>query len=258
MWWLDTNAAPGAAFCFWARSAGWLLLLLLALPAAAQTATTADPERAAHAIVAKTNALRERAGAPRVVIEKHLTQAAREFAKFLSRSDKYGHTADGRQPHERAQAHGYAYCIVLENIAYQFRSRGFAADELAQTLVAGWERSPGHRKNMLSPDVTQIGVGVARNERTGYYYAVQLFGRPKADMTSFSVANETSTHLSYRLGDRSYELAPRVTRTHKQCGADPLEFLLPGQTKPMPIAPAHGAHYVIGSDGRGGVELRKR
>jgi hypothetical protein len=233
------------------------VLILLSGPAAADKNKSADTEQAARLIVTGTNVFRQREGRAAIDSETQLTQAAREFAKFLSSSEKYGHTADGRQPHERAQQHGYEYCMILENIAYQFRSQGFETDELARSFVAGWERSAGHRKNMLNPDVTEIGVGVARNERSGYYYAVQMFGRPKADMASFSVANESNTDVSYRFGDRSYGLAPRVTRTHKHCGTDPLEFLLPGHTKPMQIAPAHGARYVIGSDGRGGVELRK-
>jgi uncharacterized protein YkwD len=41
-----------------------------------------------------------------------------------------------------------------------------------------WLGSPGHRGNLLSPDYTHIGVGVARIERNGSveYYAVQNFG----------------------------------------------------------------------------------
>jgi hypothetical protein len=31
---------------------------------------------------------------------------------------------------------------------------------------------------MLDPDVREIGVGVARSNKTGRYYAVEDFGRP--------------------------------------------------------------------------------
>ena len=40
-------------------------------------------------------------------------------------------------------------------------SSGFTPKELADGFLEGWKQSPGHRKNMLDPDVTQIGVGVA-------------------------------------------------------------------------------------------------
>jgi uncharacterized protein YkwD len=43
--------------------------------------------------------------------------------------------------------------------------------------VEGWKRSPGHRRNLLAREATQTGVAVARSDQ-GYYYAVQLFGRP--------------------------------------------------------------------------------
>ena len=253
-----TNAAPGAAFSFWARSLGLLLLFLLPLPATAAKQITADSERAARAIVTATNTLRKREGRARLDTQTQLTIAARGFARFLATSDLYSHTADGRQPHERAQQHGYEYCIVLENIAYQFRSQGFDTGELAQTFVAGWERSPGHRKNMLHPDVTQTGVGVARNERTGYYYAVQLFGRPKSDMTSFSVANETKMEVAYTLGGRSFALAPGVTRTHKQCGTDKLEFRWQDDGRPTVVVPAHGERYAIERAGSGSPRVRKQ
>ena len=45
--------------------------------------------------------------------------------------------------------------------------------------VEGWERSAAHRKNMLDRDATEIGVAVAHSPRTGRYYGVQVFGRPR-------------------------------------------------------------------------------
>ncbi len=37
------------------------------------------------------------------------------------------------------------------------------------------------RKNMLAPEVTETGVAVARSGKTGRYYAVQMFGRPRVN-----------------------------------------------------------------------------
>ena len=79
---------------------------------------------------------------------------------------------------ERARRHGYAWCFIAENIAYQYDSRGFATESLAHGIVEGWKKSAGHRRNLLAREATHTGVAVARSEKTGYYYAVQLFGRP--------------------------------------------------------------------------------
>ena len=38
-------------------------------------------------------------------------------------------------------------------------------------------KSPGHRKNLLSPAYTELGTGYATDNRGRAYY-VQVFGRP--------------------------------------------------------------------------------
>ena len=53
-------------------------------------------------------------------------------AAYMAKSGKFDHDADGRQPAQRIAAKGYRYCMVAENIAYEFSSRGFASSELAQ------------------------------------------------------------------------------------------------------------------------------
>src|SRR6266404_4082137 len=90
-----------------------------------------DTDNVAQRIVASTNDFRRQEGRSQIHRNQVLTETALEFARFLSRSDKFGHEADRRRPDERAKQHGYDYCIVLENIAYQYNSDGFKADELA-------------------------------------------------------------------------------------------------------------------------------
>ena len=46
---------------------------------------------------------------------------------------------------------------------------------------------------MLDADATETGISVARSEHTGYYYAVQMFGRPKSDAIEFQISNRSST-----------------------------------------------------------------
>src|SRR5207253_2501467 len=124
-----------------------------------------------------------------------LADTARDFAEFMARTDRYGHEADGQQPSQRATAHGYGYCMVAENIAFQYSSAGFRSGELARRFVEGWKQSPGHRHNMLEPDATETGVAVAQSPKSGRYYAVQMFGRPQALRVAFRIANRSTTTL---------------------------------------------------------------
>lgn len=135
--------------------------------------------QAADAVVERTNAFRKTQGLEPASVEPALERAAREFARFMAKTGKYGHTADGRRPPQRATAQGYEYCIVSENIAYQYRSSGYDSATLAREMVEGWKESPEHRKNMLEPAVTQTGVGIAQGD-DGRYFGVQMFGRPKS------------------------------------------------------------------------------
>ncbi len=158
-------------------------LFLLGLMAAATTlASGASPEldRVERLVVERTNQLRRAEGRAKVDPEVHLQRAAQAFADFMARTDKYGHEADGRKPSDRVTAHGYAYCLVSENISYQYSSEDFATAELAIRYFEGWKKSPGHRANMLERSAVDTAVAVARSARTGRYYAVQLFGRPRS------------------------------------------------------------------------------
>lgn len=194
--------------------APWLLLALVA----STPSVAADPAVAVSRIRAMTNELRTSQGVAAIAPDPRLSAAAQEFASFMARSGKYGHDADGRTPSQRAKGKGYDHCVVLENIAYQETNMVLAAEDLARIFMDGWENSPGHRKNMLDADVTQIGVGVAQAE-SGRYYAVQLFAQPENAMTNFEVRNRSAATIGYRVGETAYSLGPAAWRTHGVCRA---------------------------------------
>jgi hypothetical protein len=146
----------------------------------------------------------------------------------MARTGWYGHDADGNRPAERAKKYGYDACIVSENIGYQYSSALFTPEALAQGFVEGCKESPGHRKNLLDPDITQTGVGLAERE-PGTFFAVQMFGRPSAEPVSFEVSNGSGASIEYRLGERAYPLPPGVTRGHEVCRAEDLVFRLPAK-----------------------------
>src|SRR5258706_9308503 len=135
-------------------------------------------DHAAALVVDAANDFRREHRLPALERNARLTDTAREFAEYMAKTDRLSHTADGREPAQRVQSHGYDYCMVAENIGYRFDSRGFASVEpLVHGFLDGWKPPPGHRPNLLDREALETGAGVARSPKSGRYYAVQLFGR---------------------------------------------------------------------------------
>lgn len=223
--------------------------------AQARRVARADAPAAAEHVVQQTNAFRARHGLPALKVDPQLAAAARAFAEFMAGSDQYGHQADGRQPTERATAHGYEWCMVAENIAFLYSSIGFGTEELATRLLEGWEQSPGHRVNMLRAGMTDIGVGIARSERSQRYYAVQKFGLPKSASARFQVRNDGAAAVRYELDGQEYSLPPRVTRTHQGCFEGALRPLWPDGSSGPAVRVQDGARYVAVREAQGRWQL---
>ena len=100
----------------------------LGVPATPARASTADPAQVASGIFEHTNAFRQQQGREKLKHDARLTKAASAFAAYMARTGKYGHGADGRTPAQRAEAQGYKYCTIAENIAFQYSSAGFTTE----------------------------------------------------------------------------------------------------------------------------------
>ncbi|MAT15072.1 MAG: serine protease [Planctomyces sp.] len=206
-----------------------------------------DASQVAKLIIERTNDFREKKELEPVEPNQELNKTAQYFADYMARTDRYGHGADDQRPSERAKNHGYEYCIVSENIGYQYNSTGFDTKPLGRKFVQGWKNSPEHRKNMLNSAVTETGVAVAKSEKTGHWYAVQMFGRPKSAAIEFRITNESESDVSYSIGDRSYELPPRYIRTHTSCRPAPVKFDFPENEEEVDatVEPSSGDQYTI-------------
>jgi len=91
-----------------------------------------------------------------------LTKAAQKHAADLERRQTLDHTgADGSSISDRAEAAGYNWQAIAENIAWNYPN--------IQTVVDGWISSPGHCKNIMNPDYKEIGV-----YRQGDYWVMML------------------------------------------------------------------------------------
>jgi uncharacterized protein YkwD len=201
-----------------------------------------DLNEVASRIIERTNSFRKEKNLQPLASEEKLSATAREFAKFIADTGKYGHEADGLQPYERAARHGYEYCIVLENLAYKYDSEGVTQEGLISFFVESWKDSLNHRKNMLDPDVTQIGVAIMSRGK-GYYCAVQMLGRPKSAMIRFEIANKTDIPLEYTVDDKEYTLMPQRIHDQETCRGPAITLRLPGDKDLQKVRPANGDRF---------------
>lgn len=97
------------------------------------------------------NGMRAEQGLGPVTPSPRLEEAAMAHAMDMARNNFFGHTgSDGSKIMKRAKRTGYGACMVAENIAKGQRS--------LTEVMGGWAASPGHRKNMLRPEVTDYGL----------------------------------------------------------------------------------------------------
>ena len=177
-------------------------------------------------ILERVNQFRQSEDRSPVKVDQTLQQTAAKFAEYMARTGKYGHRADGRSPAERATAEGYEYCIVLENIAY--RTGRLGAIELGEHFFEGWRDSPEHRRNMLNPNVTQMGVGLAKTSDDETVFAVQMFGRPESEQLKISITNRSDAEVKLAVESESssevFQVPPRATLTLTRCGSTELRL----------------------------------
>lgn len=111
-----------------------------------------DPE-AETRLLQLVNAERERVGLAPLAPDPALTTAARAHARDMLAQGYFAHLSpDGKTPADRARAAGARLQLAGENLA------------LAPTVDLahrGLMDSPGHRANILSPQFSRVGIGVA-------------------------------------------------------------------------------------------------
>jgi uncharacterized protein YkwD len=120
-----------------------------------------------------TNAQRRQAGLPALRLSSQLGQAAQAHAQDMARNNIFSHTgSNGSSMVDRVKATGYSYSAIAENIA--------AGDPNPEATIRQWMNSPGHRRNILNRNYTEIGFGYVAAPNTRYrHYWVQVFGTPR-------------------------------------------------------------------------------
>jgi len=134
---------------------------------------TLSPERVEARLLELVNEARRRSGLAELVADAPLRAVALAHSLDMSRTNFVGHVSPTTgTPDDRARRAG-----IIRSLSKLGENVGLAAspEEIHQGLMD----SPGHRANLLRPEFTHIGIGVALVDSAGHrlFAATELFGR---------------------------------------------------------------------------------
>ena len=129
---------------------------------AASAGLTADEAKAFQLL----NADRAAKGLPALKVNMNLVHLAENYGQDMINRNYFSHyNPEGQSPFDRMTQAGISYRYAGENLA--INSSVPAAEN-------AFMNSSGHRANILSPNYTDVGVGV-RKDAAGSVYVVQEF-----------------------------------------------------------------------------------
>lgn len=120
-------------------------------------------------VVELVNAERAEHELPAVRISQELSVAAQAHAEDMAERGYFSHTTpEGKRAKTRAAEQDYE-AYGGENIAH--------GQPTPEAVVAAWMNSPGHRRNILNPEHTEIGPGYHPGEEGTKAMWVTKFGQ---------------------------------------------------------------------------------
>jgi hypothetical protein len=122
-----------------------------------------------QSFVESINASRAAAGLPALKIEAHLNASAQSHSDWMADTGDMGHEGEGgSDPGDRVEDAGFpltAPARVTENVGYVNVAGRLDADEVDR-LHDGLMQSEDHRDNILDPNVSYVGIGLATGTRS--------------------------------------------------------------------------------------------
>ncbi len=173
----------------------------------------ASPEQIAEALLGLVNDARQGVGASAVARDDGLDSVALAHSRDMVEHGFIGHTSPTTgTAADRVTHAGYRSGLVLENIG-----RGYSAAEIHRGLM----ESPGHRANILNPDVSHVGIGVVAEQEgdRNAFVATEVFIRMNRE-TDLSDATERLLGMindaRRRRGAHALELDPNLTNAARE------------------------------------------
>lgn len=141
------------------------------------------PKELERRILQLTNEARRKNGLGSLDSDNDLTIKARAKSDDMLTKKYFSHTSpEGKTLKDRFQEEKPASFQTISRIGeniYMGDRFDYATDikTQARMIVDGWMTSPGHRRNILDPNYTHLGVGVAAKAKM--CYATQIFSQVK-------------------------------------------------------------------------------
>ena len=146
-----------------------LMLSLAVVPARAQTRATATERQ----LFDSANRERGMRGLPPLRWDDTVASAAHLHAVRMAEQNTISHQFPGEVDFSaRLHQAGAHFSAAAENVA-----EGPTAEEIHN----GWMMSPGHRANLLDPEMNSVGIAVIA--RNGTLFAVQDFSKTLTDLS---------------------------------------------------------------------------
>jgi hypothetical protein len=138
--------------------------------------------------------------------DNSLFKAARKHALLMLNLNQLEHQLPNEPNLEARLAEaGARFSVIAENIAF---------GQNPETIHNGWMNSPGHRKNILDPRLTSVGIAAVRGP--GGLYAVQDFSQLVPEL---SVEAQEQKVISL-LTAQGFRLANATDGARKTCESD--------------------------------------
>jgi uncharacterized protein YkwD len=171
-----------------------------------QTASSTAIQRESWQIVLLANQARAQAGAGPLLWDAALATAARQHCLRMAADGSISHQYAGEPDvSARAAQAGAHFSLIEENVA------------LAPTpyeIHNGWMHSPGHRANLLNPQVDHVGVAVVAG-RNGLY-AVADYERAVSVLTQ----SQEETAIAGLVKARAVAILPDASLARTACAAE--------------------------------------
>jgi hypothetical protein len=135
---------------------------------------------AAEQLLALANQSRSQQGAPPLKWDGALAEAARQHCQRMAAEGPISHRYGGEPDlSDRAGQAGAHFSLIEENVALA---------PTAAEIHDGWMHSPGHRANLLNPQVDRVGIAVVAAR--GELYAVADYSRAVQTMSASQVEDQ--------------------------------------------------------------------
>lgn len=169
-----------------------------------------DLRTATEQIFALANQARARAGVGGLEWDPTLAAAAMQHCRMMAEQGAISHRYGGELDlSSRAAQAGAHFRLIEENVALA---------PSADAVHTAWMQSPGHRQNLLSPQVDHVGIAVATAH--GVLYAVADYSAAAENLSPTQVEARVSALL--RSSSVSILANPSLARSACAGDAEPL------------------------------------